>query len=263
MIKPGDVFTILENNNTTHDAYRYKDDKSDKFWRVEYKDGIMAVNYGKTGTIGKYNVKYYDDEAEVKKLIASKVKKGYIPYPEFDKDSHFYFDDRSNFEILHHPLTSHPKYRAHFTHERYYCVADDFSPFGSDDGADTIMIIEEDIRRAGSKPFDFTAYPKKRVESDGSMTYYPANDLSKEAISNLLKNENGEMYMVYSDNVTYAIAFAQIKITGKIDAELKQMAINAMKRQIIADDMMEYYCGGEFGIIPLTQMIEDLESFEG
>lgn len=29
---------------------------------------------------------------------------------------------------------------------------------------------------------------------------------------------------------TYATAFAQIKIIGRIDAELKQMALNAMKR---------------------------------
>jgi predicted DNA-binding WGR domain protein len=34
-------------------AYRFKDEKSDKFWRIEYAGDAYAVNYGKAGTTGK------------------------------------------------------------------------------------------------------------------------------------------------------------------------------------------------------------------
>ena len=48
----------------THQALRYTDEKSDKFWRVEYIDNCLVVNYGKVGAIGKYQVKEFDSEDE-------------------------------------------------------------------------------------------------------------------------------------------------------------------------------------------------------
>ena len=126
------------------EVYRYKDEKSDKFWRIEYCGTAFAVNYGKTGTTGQYQLKEFGSEEEctkeAKKIIGSKVKKGYKPYPEFDPAKQLYFDDE---EIGPHPLTSHPVFRASFTDDFYYDCADEEAPFGSDEGADTLAFITE------------------------------------------------------------------------------------------------------------------------
>jgi uncharacterized protein YfeS len=238
-------------------AYRFHDDKSDKFWRLEYADNAYVVNYGKTGTTGKYQLKEFDDpatcEQEACKLIASKVKKGYQPYPEFDPDTHFYFDDK---EIDIHPLTSHPAYRAHFTADIYYDQGDEETPFGSDEGSDTLAFIEEEIRKG--KEFDFAAYPRKLIEEDWEMTYIPADDLSRETVERLAHED--EMNLLQSDLVTYAVAFAQIKITGRVDAGLKAAALAAMRRMEILSDILGWSPTGQPSEITM-RMIADLEAF--
>ncbi|MDR3296291.1 MAG: WGR domain-containing protein [Clostridiales Family XIII bacterium] len=239
------------------EAYRYQDEKSDKFWRIEFSGSALAVNYGKTGTIGKYQIKEFDDgeacEKEAEKLIASKLKKGYWVFEEFDPDKRLYFDDE---EADLHPLTSHPKFRAHFTDELYYDCGDEEAPFGSDEGSDTLAQIAEDIRK--SKTFDFAAFPKKVVETYWDMTYVPATDLSREAVEQLVKSDKGNL--TQSDMVTYATAFAQIKITGRIGADLKAAALNAIKRMEITADVLKWNETGKPSEIAL-QMIRDLEAF--
>ena len=78
-------------------ALHFKNEKSDKFWFVEILDSEMMVNYGKTGTTGKYEIKEFDTnedcEKEALKLINSKKKKGYEEFPEFDRNNRYYFDD--------------------------------------------------------------------------------------------------------------------------------------------------------------------------
>jgi predicted DNA-binding WGR domain protein len=41
-----------------NEAYRFQDEKSDKFWRLERAGSVLAVNYGKAGTTGKYQRKF-------------------------------------------------------------------------------------------------------------------------------------------------------------------------------------------------------------
>ena len=54
------------------EALHFKDEKTDKFWFVETLDCEMMVNYGKTGTTGKYEIK------------------------EFDRNNRYYFDDEEH-----------------------------------------------------------------------------------------------------------------------------------------------------------------------
>lgn len=240
------------------EAYRYKDDKSDKFWRIEYSDSAFAVNYGKTGTTGKYQVKEFESAEECKKeaekLISSKKKKGYELYSEFDANNHWYLDDE---EIGIHPLTSHPNFRKSFNDELYYDCVEEEAPFGSDEGSDTLAQIAEDLRKI--KTFDFTIFPKKLVEEYWDMTFLPAEDVSIENVKHLV--ETNEMDLTQSDMVTYATAFAQIKITGKIDEILKKLALNAMKRMAIVAKLLEWNATGEPSEIG-TKMISDLEQFK-
>ena len=41
------------------EALHFKDEKTDKFWFVETLVCEMMVNYGKTGTTGKYKIKEF------------------------------------------------------------------------------------------------------------------------------------------------------------------------------------------------------------
>lgn len=234
-------------------TYRYIDDKSDKFWRIEISSNEFLLNYGKTGTNGTYQIKSFDNEElcikEANKLITSKTKKGYSDFFDFDIDNHCFFDDE---EVGLHRLTSHPNFRNHFTDEQYYDCVDEEAPFGSDEGADTLGQITEDFRK--SKNFDFVGFPKKLIEKYWDMVYYPPTDLSKASIETLLQTD--EVNLIQSDMVTYATAFAQIKITGKIDLELKNLALKAMKRLGTSAVILGWTANLED-----SKMIKDLEQF--
>ena len=54
------------------EALHFKDEKTDKFWFVETLVCEMMVNYGKTGTTGKYKIK------------------------EFDRNNRYYFDNEEH-----------------------------------------------------------------------------------------------------------------------------------------------------------------------
>lgn len=62
-------------------CFIYNDEKSNKFWWIDYKEDSLAVNYGKVGSIGKFQTKEFDNEEQclkaASKLIAAKMKKGY------------------------------------------------------------------------------------------------------------------------------------------------------------------------------------------
>ena len=92
----------------------------------------------------------------------------------------------------------------------------------------------------------------------GEADHLRANWLSREAVEALVKSD--EMNLTQSDMVTYATAFAQIKITGQIDAGLKTAAINAMKRMEIAAEILEWNTTGQPSEIA-EKMISDLERF--
>lgn len=236
-------------------AFTFKDEKSDKFWNIDYSGCDFCVNYGKAGTIGKYEIKEWDDAEtcvkEAEKLIRSKLKKGYTE-TAFDYENHFYFDDE---EIGLHPETSHPNFVSHFTNELYYDCADEEAPFGSDEGSDALSEIEERLRK---KPdFPFVDFPKFIIENPWGMDYIPVDSLDESEVKTLI--EKDEMNVTQSDMVTYAVAFAQIKITGKLDPQLKQMALDAMNRMEITSRLL----GWQTGLSEVTQiMIKDLTEFK-
>lgn len=68
-------------------AFIYKDEKSHKFWWIDYSGCDFAVNYGKFDSIGKFEIKDFDTEEEclkqAEKLIHSKKKKGYVEDANF------------------------------------------------------------------------------------------------------------------------------------------------------------------------------------
>ena len=59
-----------------------QNDLSDKFWNIEYEGEEQIVHYGKIGTVGREMTKKFANEEECQKesekLIAQKMKKGYV-----------------------------------------------------------------------------------------------------------------------------------------------------------------------------------------
>lgn len=60
----------------------FKDEKSDKFWKIEVNGNAHTVSYGRTGTNGQSKTKTFEDsklaQKDAEKLINSKIKKGYV-----------------------------------------------------------------------------------------------------------------------------------------------------------------------------------------
>ena len=46
-------------------AFIYKDEKSHKFWWIDYSGCDFAVNYDKFDSIGKFEIKDFDTEEEL------------------------------------------------------------------------------------------------------------------------------------------------------------------------------------------------------
>ena len=241
-------------------AYRYRDEKSDKFWRIEHIGAALAINYGKTGTTGKYQIKEFDSkeacEKEARKLIASKTKKGYQVYPEFDAGSQLHIDDE---EIGLHPLTSHPSFRAHFTEDFYYDCGDEEAPFGSDEGSDTLAELQDYMKK--NRNIVLYRFPRHIMADVWDMRYLPPDSLEPEDIKAIIaRPDDGipmSQYLMINDQVIIASALGQIKIMGRVELRLRALALRAMRRLITVAELMGYGYSG------ITQkMIEDLESFQ-
>lgn len=73
-------------------TYIYQDEKSHKFWAVEQQRNELHINWGKVGTNGQSQVKSFADAAAAEKaelkLIAEKVKKGYVEQVDANAHSH-------------------------------------------------------------------------------------------------------------------------------------------------------------------------------
>jgi len=62
--------------------YEFKEGTSNKFWDISLDGSSFTTTYGKIGTDGQATIKEYDSDDKAKKeydkLIAEKVKKGYV-----------------------------------------------------------------------------------------------------------------------------------------------------------------------------------------
>ena len=67
-------------------CFIFQEGNSQKFWNIEQDGTGFTVTYGKLGTAGQNSVKSFDSEEkcekEANKLIAEKLKKGYVESSE-------------------------------------------------------------------------------------------------------------------------------------------------------------------------------------
>jgi len=74
---------VCKNKNETKNKnkiitkyYELKNDKSNKFWKISYRDGYYKITYGKIGSKGK-TIEKEENIVKIMKLIKSKEDKGY------------------------------------------------------------------------------------------------------------------------------------------------------------------------------------------
>ena len=150
--------------------------------------------------------------------------------------------------------TSHPNFVEHFSEDFYYDCTDDEAPFGNDNGADTLYELE-DLFKSGEYEGKILLLPKRIVSDIWDFHYLKPDNFSKKKIEELI--EKDEYSLIATDQVIIAVALGEIKITGKIEPELKELALNAMKRQKIVFEMLGYE-----GSDTHDRILADLESFE-
>ena len=150
--------------------------------------------------------------------------------------------------------TSHPNFTEHFSEEFYYDCVDDESPFGNDNGADTLYELE-DLFKSGDYEGKILGLPKKIVSVIWDFDYLEPDNFSKKKLADLI--EEDEFSLIATDQVIIAVALGEIKITGKIEPKLKELALKAMKRQKIVFELLGYEGSGTY-----DKIMSDLESFE-
>lgn len=191
---------------------------SSKFWNIRVGSDEFAVHYGKLGTIGKVQIKYFESDGicrkEADKLIRQKLRKGYVE-TDTDWDDLIYVDDP---EVGPNRLTTHPRFNAHFQDDYYLDCTDEYSPFGSDEGADVLVMFEDAIRKDRNIDFLVGAYDivsgwmERDVSSPDDWATYE--------------------YGFDCDVAVMSSAFTSIKLTGHLDAALQEQGVSALDRLI-------------------------------
>ncbi len=126
----------------------------------------------------------------------------------------------------------------------------EFEPFGSDEGFDTLNIITNEFKKDSN--LNFSMMPKYIIETLWDMKYISVEDLSEEEVLKQLKED--EMNTIQSDRVTYATAFAQLKLTGKVDSTVKEKAMLAIKRLSMTAKVLKWDSNTKI----MEKMIHDL-----
>lgn len=141
----------------------------------------------------------------------------------------FYFDEE---EVGLSKNTSHPIFNKIVTGEFYYDLLDDFSPFGNDTGAETLMELVEFVQE-NSNDDGILEWMFEYIDNFGFK--YQSKGVSQlekiEDINQILSED--EFMINCMDQAIIATGFGQLKITGKLDKELEKITHKAIERQIL------------------------------
>ena len=128
--------------------------------------------------------------------------------------------------------TSHPRFRELAADDFFYDCTDDFSPFGNDDGADTLYNLEDWYREGGRdakvasflknliKEWDFGVPPKMLHADQAALEKW------------LAKEHMHEAYLQSICNAYIATAFGQLKVAGQVNAGMRADALAAIGCQV-------------------------------
>jgi uncharacterized protein YfeS/predicted DNA-binding WGR domain protein len=218
--------------------YEFTDDQSNKFWEISQSGTELHIAWGAIGTAGRTQTKTFADAGKASsamaKLSVEKLGKGYVlagagglgassPVPSATTR---YFDDEEEGLAR---ATSHPNFVAVAAENFYYDCADDFSPFGSDDGSDTLSSLQEWYQNGGkdAKVMSFL----KELLADWNFGL-PKNVIRAEPAGIekwLSKDDMNETFFLSECRARVATAFGQLKIAGVIIPALHDEAVAALR----------------------------------
>ncbi|QNH62878.1 hypothetical protein [Hymenobacter sediminicola] len=143
------------------------------------------------------------------------------------KEQRFYFDDEAEGLAI---QTSHPDFTAVVKEEFYFDCVDDFSPFGNDDGADALLSLTEWYQETKGRD-KIINWLFQTIDEYGFayQSKWASGLTGAEEIRKL--EEEDPSFIGCMDRTIIGVGFGQCKITGSINAELKQLVKTAIVRQ--------------------------------
>lgn len=196
--------------------------KSKQYWQITVVDEFCAIHFGKVGATGTWQLLENLDEDSAAEsaadLIKAKQRAGFVTDTGFDPAAVRYFDDP---EFGPHRLTSHPKFNEHFSDELYQDSPNEQSPFGSDDGADTLHDLQDALQ--ADTGLDLLVFPEQLVTHRWEMQYHPPT-----------ADDEGDYWSIggpgATDQAIVATVFGAVKVTGKLSPELKALGLQSLRR---------------------------------
>ncbi|MGD1840973.1 MAG: hypothetical protein ACFB0B_08775 [Thermonemataceae bacterium] len=172
-------------------------------------------------------------------------------------EKNFYFDDE---EIGLAKTTSHPNFNTIVEEAFYYDLMDDFSPFGNDTGADTLMTLSDWIKENSS---DEGILPWMFAYIDSFGFKYKSEDVAQlitlSEISHILQQD--ALMIRCMDQAIIATGFGQVKITGRINKQLKEVTQTALERQLLITKQ-DLTRGKEASIAIIKEYLERVETMK-
>ena len=159
-----------------------------------------------------------------------------------------------NWELA--PESGHPRARQLLTEPFFWSIADDGAPLGNDTGADTLAFYREwraDHPNGSTQEFVRDILAGWEVENADWLLLDEA--LLGEAL------EDDHFSVLTRDDFMIALAFAQLVLDGKVDSQVREMALYSLRRQ--ATDVVIAFRGWtevEERLTRLAQMQTALEA---
>ncbi|NRA40509.1 MAG: MolR family transcriptional regulator [Planctomycetes bacterium] len=126
----------------------------------------------------------------------------------------YYYDEP---EIESSPETSHPKFVELVTDDFFYSCIDDFSPFGNDDGADGLRMLEEWFKDGG-RPYGVINFLRDAIAGWALNVPQNLDSKTEKGMSTWLdKDHMHDRYLASDCRLRVATALGQLKICGLID----------------------------------------------
>ena len=144
--------------------------------------------------------------------------------------AHLYFDDPEEGLARN---TSHPAFVRVAPQDFYYDCGDDFSPFGSDDGSDTLAALEEWWQEQPDGKAPKVMQFLRQQLSDWDLPV-PEDMLIRDDAAKakwLARDEMNQRYLQSVCRARVAAAFGQLKIAGELDTDVLQQAQLALACQ--------------------------------
>jgi uncharacterized protein YfeS len=140
----------------------------------------------------------------------------------------------SYFELK--PETAHLKAKQLLTEDFYWSPTEETAPFGSDDGSDAFHGFVE--WRKKNKKESPVVYLQELIKEWGYGTFnMTSND--PEMVKEVMMSMEGSQ-IIAQDNAVIAVGFGQFVLEGKIEKDIQDLTLKAIKRELVIDLINEF-----------------------